>query len=235
MKHTLVRTALKNGAVFEIAYAGVLQGEGERRNWWAAAREVARVTKGKGLLVSGGVENDVELRAPRDIGNLCVPTYDKSSSYLYFLFRITLLDIAQDLAHNASTTTPKSLVLRAQTRKTYRAVLSEPTLILASAVGVPSFPTPPSAPTPADNSATPQPQEHNAVMQVTAVELPQSHNAQEACASGDASIAVNGKKRGLDDGVAEQEGGAASVAKSIESDGNKKKRRKRKEKGEKEG
>ncbi|OCB89464.1 hypothetical protein A7U60_g3354 [Sanghuangporus baumii] len=120
LKHTLVRTAIKNGAVFEINYAGALlggAGEGggdeERRNWWAAARELVRVIKGKGLIVSSGVDNDQLLRAPRDIGNL-----------------ITLLGIAQNLAHDAATLTPKSLLLRAQTRKTYRAILSEPTLIM---------------------------------------------------------------------------------------------------------
>ena len=89
LKHTLVRAALKNGAVFEINYVGALGGEGDpaltipsgsesgagaKRNWWAAAREVARVTKGKGILVSGGVFNDGDLRAPRDIANLCVPS-----------------------------------------------------------------------------------------------------------------------------------------------------------------
>ncbi|KAH8107300.1 RNase P subunit p30-domain-containing protein [Phellopilus nigrolimitatus] len=113
LKHTLVRTAVKNGAVFEIIYAGVLQGEDERRNWWASARELSRVTKGKGLIVSGGVEADTDLRAPRDVVNL-----------------VTLLGLAQNLAHEALTTTPKSLLIRAQTRKTYRAILSEPTLIL---------------------------------------------------------------------------------------------------------
>lgn len=85
LKHTLVRTALKNGAVFEINYVGALGGEGDpaltipsggesgagaKRNWWAAAREVARVTKGKGILVSGGVFNESDLRAPRDVANL---------------------------------------------------------------------------------------------------------------------------------------------------------------------
>ncbi|KAL5521167.1 hypothetical protein ACEPAG_9089 [Sanghuangporus baumii] len=120
LKHTLVRTAIRNGAVFEINYAGALLGGGvggggdeERRNWWAAARELVRVTKGKGLIVSSGVDNDQLLRAPRDVGNL-----------------ITLLGIAQNLAHDAATLTPKSLLFRAQTRKTYRAILSEPTLIM---------------------------------------------------------------------------------------------------------
>lgn len=81
LKHTLVRTAIKNGAVFEIGYAGALGGDGDamlgseggpsaKRNWWAAAREVVRVAKGKGIVVSGSVTADTDLRAPRDIANL---------------------------------------------------------------------------------------------------------------------------------------------------------------------
>lgn len=85
LKHTLVRSALKNGAVFEISYAGALgcepdpslgsaaSGEGGssgKRNWWAAAREVARVTKGKGVVVTSGAVNQTSLRAPKDVGNL---------------------------------------------------------------------------------------------------------------------------------------------------------------------
>lgn len=66
----MVRTALKNGGVFEINYTGALAAEDARRNWWAAAREVTRVTKGKGVIVSGGAEVDANLRAPRDAGNL---------------------------------------------------------------------------------------------------------------------------------------------------------------------
>jgi ribonuclease P/MRP protein subunit RPP1 len=108
LKHTLIRTAIKNGAAFEIGYAGALGGESEsldgsesgagaKRNWWAAAREVVRVTKGKGIIVSGGVSTEADLRAPRDVGNL-----------------ITLLGLAQNQAHDASTTIPKSLVLRAR-------------------------------------------------------------------------------------------------------------------------
>ena len=88
LKHTVVRTAIKNGAVFEINYVGAIGGENDplivdanvaesgsnaKRNWWAMARELVRVTKGKGLLVSGGVFAEVDHRAPRDIANLyCV-------------------------------------------------------------------------------------------------------------------------------------------------------------------
>ncbi|KAI0375530.1 PHP domain-like protein [Pilatotrama ljubarskyi] len=128
LRHTLVRAALKNGAVFEINYAGALGGEGDpalsvpgggesgaaaKRNWWAAAREVARVTKGKGILVSGGVFNEADLRAPRDVANL-----------------IAVLGVSQEVAHDASTKVAQSLILRAQTRKTYRAVFSEPKVVI---------------------------------------------------------------------------------------------------------
>ncbi|KAF8310928.1 PHP domain-like protein, partial [Clavulina sp. PMI_390] len=124
LKHTLVRTAIRNGAVFEMAYAPAVANadsgsnvgvdvEAHKRNWWANARELMRVTKGKNVLVSGAAQTLSELRAPLDVANL-----------------ITLLDVAQDSARNALEATPKSLVLRAQTRKTYRAVLSEPALIL---------------------------------------------------------------------------------------------------------
>ncbi|KDQ51850.1 hypothetical protein JAAARDRAFT_139587 [Jaapia argillacea MUCL 33604] len=130
LKHTLVRTAIKNGAVFEINYVGAMGGDdggggevgvGAKKNWWAAAREIVRVTKGKGIIVSGGVGNETDLRSPKDIGNL-----------------ITLLDLPQGAARHTSTSTPKSLVLRAQTRKTYRAVLSEPRLVIPA----PSLPDP---------------------------------------------------------------------------------------------
>jgi RNase P/RNase MRP subunit p30 len=79
LKHTLIRTAKKNGAVFEMNYSGAFGSDPDafeiasaatKRNWWAAAREVIRVTKGKGLIVSGGVTSEADLRAPRDIINL---------------------------------------------------------------------------------------------------------------------------------------------------------------------
>jgi ribonuclease P/MRP protein subunit RPP1 len=80
MKHTLVRTAIRNGSVFEISYTGALGGVDEmgeggavaKRNWWTAAREVVRATKGKGLIVSGGAGSELELRGPKDVNNLCV-------------------------------------------------------------------------------------------------------------------------------------------------------------------
>lgn len=71
LKHTLVRTALKNGACFEIDYSGALHiDETSRRNWWAGSREVMRVTKGKGLVYGWGGEDIGGLRGPRDVANL---------------------------------------------------------------------------------------------------------------------------------------------------------------------
>ena len=86
LKHTLVRTALKHGAVFELDYAGALgdpesshaglgvndTGLTAKRHWWAAAREVVRVTKGKGIIVSGGVIGEADYRGPKDVQNVCV-------------------------------------------------------------------------------------------------------------------------------------------------------------------
>jgi len=58
LKHTLVRTAIKNGAVFELDYSRALEdNDSERNNWWAGGREVARVTKGKDVVVSSGTDS----------------------------------------------------------------------------------------------------------------------------------------------------------------------------------
>ncbi|KAG6910332.1 hypothetical protein DXG01_011400 [Tephrocybe rancida] len=148
LKHTLIRTAIKNGAVFEISYVGALGGEndpillnaggaengpGAKRNWWAASKELARVTKGKSLLISGGVVADADLRAPKDVGNL-----------------ITLLGLAQDVSHSSLTKVPKSLVLRAATRNTYRAVFSEPRVVIPEGFEAP-------APSTHDDSVSGQP------------------------------------------------------------------------------
>jgi hypothetical protein len=108
----MVRTALRNGAVFEIPYTSALDSTA-KRNWWATAREVVRVTKGKGVIVTGGGMDIADLRAPKDIGNLCVQS-SASVSLLTGSIRVTFLGLAQNLAHDAATTTPKSVVLRAR-------------------------------------------------------------------------------------------------------------------------
>ncbi|KAJ1305450.1 hypothetical protein OPQ81_000460 [Rhizoctonia solani] len=117
MKPSMVRTAIRNGGVFEISYAGALASdESARRNWWSGAREIARATKGKGLLLSGGAQVTSDLRAPMDAINLA-----------------SVLGLDQNTARNAMSTDAKSLITRASTRQTYRAVLSAPVLINPSA------------------------------------------------------------------------------------------------------
>ena len=123
LKHTLIRTAIKNGAAFEVNYSGAFGSDPDafetvgvavKRNWWAAAREVIRVTKGKGVIVSGGVTNEPDLRAPRDIINLCAnfvfaPTLTLTRALGN---RIAMLGLAQDLAHSTMSKEPQALVLR---------------------------------------------------------------------------------------------------------------------------
>jgi len=71
-KHTLVRTAIKNGAVFEVAYSPAVggAGESERRNWWANVRELTRVTRGRGVIISSGSSGVGDVRGPGDVVNM---------------------------------------------------------------------------------------------------------------------------------------------------------------------
>ena len=56
-----------------LAEAGFAEtGQNAKRNWWANAREIVRVTKGKGILLGSGTTNEADLRAPRDVQNLYV-------------------------------------------------------------------------------------------------------------------------------------------------------------------
>jgi ribonuclease P/MRP protein subunit RPP1 len=65
---------VKNGVVLEICYSPAVGGSGEieRRNWWAACRELTRVTRGKGIIISSGNATTpmVDIRAPRDVMNM---------------------------------------------------------------------------------------------------------------------------------------------------------------------
>ncbi|KAL4066085.1 RNase P subunit p30-domain-containing protein [Scleroderma citrinum] len=94
LKHTLVQAAIKNGATGGLAFGVSDSGLNTKRNWWAAAQEVVRTTKGKGIIVSGGALAEADYRGPRDVQNL-----------------ISLLGLAQNLAHDASTATLKSLII----------------------------------------------------------------------------------------------------------------------------
>jgi len=111
--------------VFEMNYCGAFGSDPDgfetasvaiKRNWWASAREVVRVTKGKGLIVSGGITNEPDLRAPRDMINLWVYSVPPPARDLLRMLknRITMLDLAPDLAHGTMGKEPQALVLRAR-------------------------------------------------------------------------------------------------------------------------
>ncbi|KAL6303612.1 RNase P subunit p30-domain-containing protein [Sparassis latifolia] len=220
LRHTLVRAALKNGAVFEINYCGALGGEGEpgggesgtsvKRNWWASAREVVRVTKGKGILVSGGAANDADLRAPRDVANL-----------------ITVLGLPQDVAHDAATKIPQSLILRAQTRRTYRAILSEPRIVIpgASASNTESEPLPPPLP----ERTAPETVQTASVAATSAAGADAPTTLETALESQDTAT-QRAKKRRRDGENDDNNPGTSATISEVEKDGSSRKRKKKKTK-----
>ncbi|WVQ85571.1 hypothetical protein IAT38_007737 [Cryptococcus sp. DSM 104549] len=118
-----IRMAQKNGVVIEIMYSAALfpSNTGSenprwyRQNWLSNAREVVRITGGKGIIFSsgpGGVENG--LRGCLDIVNLG-----------------TLIGLSANLAKEAVEKTPKQVLLRAQARKTLKAIMTLPRYVPA--------------------------------------------------------------------------------------------------------
>ena len=76
LKRSTVNAALANGVVFEICYSKVVsRGDGEdqsriRRNIISAARDILRITDGKGVIFSSGAADVLGLRGPQDVINL---------------------------------------------------------------------------------------------------------------------------------------------------------------------
>ncbi|QDZ23504.1 subunit p30 of RNase P [Chloropicon primus] len=66
-----VQAALKRGLVFEILYSPVLVSEEtRRRNIFSNAKLLVRSTRGRGLVLSSGTGNPLDLRSPLDVANL---------------------------------------------------------------------------------------------------------------------------------------------------------------------
>lgn len=86
LKRSTIGAALANGVVFEITYGAVVEPDkdsGEvqdisslRRNLFSGARDLLRVTNGKGVIFSSGAKKALGLRAPYDVMNLYV-RYDR--------------------------------------------------------------------------------------------------------------------------------------------------------------
>ncbi|KAJ9479623.1 Ribonuclease P/MRP protein subunit RPP1 [Pseudozyma hubeiensis] len=115
LKRSTVNAALENGVQFEITYAQVVSDDATkaRRNLISGARDLLRVTNGKGVFFSSGATQALSLRAPYDVINLGA-----------------IFGLNPSAARDAISNNCRSLILRSQTRKTYRGVVSHPVPVL---------------------------------------------------------------------------------------------------------
>lgn len=82
LKRSTVGAALANGVVFEITYGSATDAKActtsnqdlaaSRRNLFSGAREILRVTNGKGVIISSAAMDVLGLRAPYDVLNMYV-------------------------------------------------------------------------------------------------------------------------------------------------------------------
>ncbi|KAJ1025980.1 hypothetical protein NDA18_003640 [Ustilago nuda] len=114
LKRSTLNAALENGVQFEITYAQSLSQDGSkaRRNLISGARDLLRVTNGKGVFFSSGATEALSLRAPYDVINLAA-----------------IFGLNPSAARDAISNNCRSLLLRSRTRKSYRGVLSHPVAI----------------------------------------------------------------------------------------------------------
>lgn len=138
LKRSTVGKAIENGAVFEVCYSDALpfgnqpplpsassggahnHGQGQHlkpedrlRNLISNTRDLLRVTNGgRGLLLSSGASSVLGLRGPGDILNLA-----------------KLFGFSQGLARDALSETCRSLLLRAETRRSFRGVVGWPRVV----------------------------------------------------------------------------------------------------------
>ena len=98
-----VQAALKRGLVFEISYSRLLQDDDTiRRNFFSGAKFLCRCTRGKGIILSSGTNNLLDLRSPSDIINIG-----------------SLLDLKGALAKKAVEATCRSLIDRVMRSKVF--------------------------------------------------------------------------------------------------------------------
>ncbi|KAK4688664.1 ribonuclease P/MRP protein subunit RPP1, partial [Tremellales sp. Uapishka_1] len=122
-----IRQAQRNGVMFEIIYSPALfpspsltadVARKYRQNFMSNAREVIRITEGKNIIFSSGPGGSAEgMRGPLDLVNLG-----------------TLLGMPANLAKDSVSLNPKLVLLRAQARRTYKAILSMPKIVPARPV-----------------------------------------------------------------------------------------------------
>ncbi|PWZ03647.1 PHP domain-like protein [Testicularia cyperi] len=129
LKRTTVNAAIENGVQFEICYGPAvgcksdgLNGDPSssssndplraRRNLISGVRDLLRITNGKGVFFSSGALEALALRGPHDVINLAA------------VFGLNPAAARDAISHNC-----RALLVRAQTRKTYRGVVSHPVVV----------------------------------------------------------------------------------------------------------
>jgi len=108
IRHGFVRQAVQRGVKFEILYSPVLRDPSIRRNIIGNALILARICRGKNLVLASGAEAPWQVRAPFDVLNLC-----------------GLFGIPSHLRKQCITTTCISSIMHVGTRKhTFRAAVA---------------------------------------------------------------------------------------------------------------
>ncbi|XP_041476312.1 LOW QUALITY PROTEIN: ribonuclease P protein subunit p30-like [Lytechinus variegatus] len=69
-KYHSIKPALERGVKFEICYSPAIRDTSLRRYLFHNALDLVSVTKGKNIILSGAVENAMEIRGPHDVANL---------------------------------------------------------------------------------------------------------------------------------------------------------------------
>ncbi|MCO5581051.1 hypothetical protein L7F22_034926 [Adiantum nelumboides] len=125
LKRSTVGAALSNGAVFEVCYSPAVSSSSAdqhaqqdllkaRRNVISATRDILRVTNGRGVIFSSGAADIMGLRGPYDVINLAA-----------------IFGLNAAAAKDAISSTCRALLLRAETRRTFRGVVARPTVARA--------------------------------------------------------------------------------------------------------
>eukprot|EP00730_Choanoeca_flexa_P017774 TRINITY_DN8594_c0_g1_i3.p1 TRINITY_DN8594_c0_g1~~TRINITY_DN8594_c0_g1_i3.p1 ORF type:complete len:338 (+),score=73.98 TRINITY_DN8594_c0_g1_i3:71-1084(+) len=101
IKPAQIRQAVARGIMFELCYGDLIAGDSmARRNCISNAQAIVRVTKGKHVILSSGLEDGRCLRSPHDVANLA-----------------RLFGLSADQAWAALTTTPRHVVEHARMRR----------------------------------------------------------------------------------------------------------------------
>ncbi|KAK9895140.1 PHP domain-like protein [Cystobasidium minutum MCA 4210] len=126
LKRSLVLKAIAEGTMFEVVYAPAMRlstassslPKEARRNIIAGARELIRITNGKGIILSSEVRNAIEMRGPLDLCNFG-----------------TILGFKPDQAKDSVSGNARLAVIRGHAaRQTYRGVIANPKVVEVKAV-----------------------------------------------------------------------------------------------------